>query len=369
MSAREVWSLSFGRWKGVQVRLHMFFLLFAVFNYYLLWFSQRNQAGGVLPDHDVVSILFVVILFLSVLLHELGHTFVARRLGGQVESIVIGPLGGMRPIRIPQDPQAELLAVIAGPLTSLAICLASLAALVSLGTTDLIHLANPFDSAGVISSSLKSNQILSWQTVIGLTCWVNWMLVLVNLIPAYPFDGGRACKALLQSLRPELEPGHAVLLVGHLARLVALGMLVIAVLFRDRFTFDNSPVPIWLALVLLSIFVFFITRVEELHTSQDEETDESFFGYDFSQGYTSLARSADSDLEQESPPRDGLVAKWLKAWKQKQEAKRQATEAEEDRQLDEILARLHEVGQSGLSTVERGILERVSARYRSRNES
>ena len=372
MSSREVWSVSFGRWRGVHVHLHMFFFLFAVFNYYLLWFSQRTLGSQVTAEHDVISILFVAILFVSVLLHELGHLFVAKRLGGNVDSIVIGPLGGMRPIRIPHDPQSELLTVIAGPMTSLAVCLVCLTAFAAVGFTDLASLINPLVVPSVIFESFEAKKVLSWSMVIGLTCWINWLLVLVNLIPAYPFDGGRACKALLQSLRPELETRHAVLLVGHLARFVSLALLIAAVVFRGQFAFDQSSgVPTWLALVMLSIFVFFITRVEEIQPTQELDVDDSLFGYDFSQGYTSLARSVEEEeveLDEDELERKSFVAGWLETWKQKQEERRVATEAEEDRRLDEILARLHKVGERGLSGEERGILKRVSARYRSREQ-
>lgn len=367
MAAREVWSLSLGRWKGVHVQLHMFFLLFAVFTYYLVWLEhfQRSSSNQVSSDLAIISMASVIILFLSVLLHEIGHTVVARRLGGNVDSIVLGPLGGMRPIRISHDPQSELLAVVAGPMTSLAICLASLAAIAASSQASLGSLLNPLAPLFDFSST---ENVLAGTTILRLTCWINWVLVLVNLIPAFPFDGGRACKAFLQSVRPDLEPRHAIMLIGHLARIVALGLLVAAVVFRN--SNPGSVVPTWLALVMLSIFVFFITRVEELQPTEDEEPEDSLFGYDFSQGYTSLARSADDDEPtQEAPKPDGKVTGWLNQWKQKQEQKRQQVEAEEDCRLDEILARLHDVGQSGLSPEERNILKRVSARYRSREKS
>ena len=364
MASRELWSLSFGRWKGVHVQLHMFFLLFAVLTYYLVWMDQQQRNS----ELTAISIASVVILFLSVLLHEIGHCIVARRLGGSVDSIVLGPLGGMRPIRIPHDPQSELLAVVAGPMTSLAVCLVCFTAIAASSNSDLTNLLNPlaadavFDDAGI-------GTVVAWPTILRLTCWINWILVVVNMIPAFPFDGGRACKAFLQSVRPDLEPRHAVLLVGHLARMVALGLLIAAVVFRNSVA--ASIAPTWLALVMLSIFVFFITRVEELQPTQDDDPDDGLFGYDFSQGYTSLARSAqrENDDIEDASDRESKFAGWLSQWKQKQEEKRCQIEAEEDRRLDEILARLHDVGEGGLSPEERNVLKRVSARYRSREKS
>lgn len=367
MATREVWSLNLGRWWGVQVQLHLFFLLFATFTCYLVWLDPllRNPNA---PNDDsamsVISLVSIIILFISVLLHEIGHCIVATRLGGSVDNIVLGPLGGLRPIRIPHDPQSELLAVVAGPMTSLAACLVCLSAIAANGEANVLRLLHPLSPRLLFEESTAVNG-LTFSTILGLTCWINWLLVLVNLIPAFPFDGGRACKAFLQSIRPDLEPRHAVLLVATLARVVAISLLVAAWFFRD--SFQVAGVPTWLALVLLSIFVFFSTRVEEYQPNREGEEDE-LFGYDFSQGYTSLERDEADEDEDKTTQSAGLKG-WLGNWKQKQEAKRRQIEQEEDRRLDEILARLHEVGVHGLSTGERELLRRVSERYRSRGRS
>ncbi len=368
MATREVWSLNLGRWWGVQVQLHMFFLLFATFTCYLVWLDPLLQGAGTHNDDStmsIISLVSIIILFLSVLFHEIGHCIVAARLGGPVDNIVLGPLGGLRPIRIPHDPQSELLAVVAGPMTSLAICLVCLSAIAATGETNVFGLLHPLSPSSLFEESVAGN-MLAFSTILRLTCWINWLLVLVNLIPAFPFDGGRACKAFVQSIRPDLEPRHAVLLVANLARIVAISLLVAAWFFRD--SNPVAGVPTWLALVLLSIFVFFSTRVEEYQPNRECEDDE-LFGYDFSQGYTSLERDEADGNERKTPQPPGLMKGWLGNWKRKQEVKRRQIEQEEDLRLDEILARLHEVGAHGLSTEERELLRRISERYRSRENS
>jgi Zn-dependent protease len=369
MATREVWSLNLGRWWGVQIHLHMFFLLFATLTCYLVWVPESQKAFGALDDDatmSVISLVSMAILFLSVLVHEIGHCLVASRLGGSLDNVVLGPLGGLRPIRIPHDPQSELLAVVAGPMTSLAVCLVCLSAIAASGATNVFGLLHPLSPSSLFETS--GGDVLALPTILRLTCWINWLLVLVNLIPAFPFDGGRACKAFLQSIRPDLEPRHAMLLVANLARIVAISLLVAACFFRE--SDPETVVPTWLALVLLSIFVFFSTRVEE-YQPNTESADDELFGYDFSQGYTSLERHEEHEGEdqKETAPPVSFVAGWLGKWKQKQEARRRQTEQEEDRRLDEILARLHEVGAHGLSSAERDLLRRVSARYRSREKS
>ncbi|HQU43597.1 MAG: hypothetical protein B7Z73_14820, partial [Planctomycetia bacterium 21-64-5] len=94
----------------------------------------------------------------------------------------------------------------------------------------------------------------------------------------------------------------------------------------------------------------------------DSETDDALFGYDFSQGYTSLEKTAQS---RKAPP--GPVKKWLDERRAKRLQRQQQVEAEEDRRVDDVLARLHELGKHGLSEEDRALLNRVSARYRNRN--
>src|SRR5690606_18141413 len=88
---------------------------------YLAWQLASQEPGF---DSSVVAaaVVCLVLLAVSVLWHELAHGWAARRLGGHVDALVLGPLGGLNPIRIPNDPQSELLATLAGPLASCAAC-------------------------------------------------------------------------------------------------------------------------------------------------------------------------------------------------------------------------------------------------------
>ena len=104
------WSISLGRWAGVTVYLHVFFLLLAVL---VLAFT--------LPDQDLVvaGAIAVVVLLVSLLLHELGHALAALRVGGRVDTIVIGPVGGLVSPRFRNEPDNYLFVAMAGPLVHL----------------------------------------------------------------------------------------------------------------------------------------------------------------------------------------------------------------------------------------------------------
>ncbi len=361
MINRDVWSLSLGRWGGVHIRLHIFFVLFAVFTAYLASVEEVRDDGLVW-----LALLSIAILFVSVLLHELGHYVAAVRLGGHMDALVLGPLGGLKPARVPKDPQRELLAVLAGPAVTLGICLFFLlfATILDAATSNLEpgtdrQLWQPLGLNFV--GHVAGRGEISVNLVVRLTCWINWWLFVVNLIPAFPFDGGRAFSAFIQVMRPKLDPERAVVLVAAFARLVAVTLFLLAFVFRDAF--PGSAVPSWLALVLLAVFVFFSARVEESHSDREDEEHE-MFGYDFSQGYTSLEKSTFPA----PPTRPGPLTSWLDRRRENRRVRQAATEAYENRKADEILKRLHEHGMDSLSPAEKALLKRVSVRLRSREQ-
>ncbi len=345
MYQRDVWSLSLGRWGGVYVRIHIFFVLFAVLTGYIANEMERGLMW--------LALTSVSILFVSVLAHEFGHFFAARRLGGHMDTVVLGPVGGLRPPRVPRDPQSELLTLLAGPAVSLLICFCCLivTGLVDPeGAKELLRLFAP--------DIFVRGSDMSLESVIRLTCWINWWLLILNMIPAFPFDGGRAMVAFLQVLKPQVTYEKAVALVATFARLVAVGLFLMAFVFRNAL---GSEFPAWLALILLSVFVFFSARVEEAQTEAEKE-EEELFGYDFSQGYTSLERSASP-----SSNKPGPITAWWNQFQENRRKRRAEIELAEDSESDEILQRLHEHGMESLSPREKALLKRVSERYRSRN--
>jgi stage IV sporulation protein FB len=337
------WSLNLGRWGGVHVRLHALFLAAALFVVAL------GVRSGVPLGY---TLLGLGILFVSVLLHELGHCFAAFRLGGGADQIVLWPWGGLAPARVPHEPQCELRTALAGPLVNFVIWLTVIPALLFRETDLLALLRNPLHPHGLIDG-------VPWMVVLKMTCWVNWLLVVINLLPAPPFDGGRAMRAILW---PAFGYRMAGLAVSRIARFTALGLCLLAWLMDDMWS--DSLMPAWLPLGLLAIFVFFYAR-QESERIDDHESDEELFGYDFSQGYTSLERPHDS------PKGSKLAAwrRWLENRRRLREEREAQQEAEEERRVDDILARLHASGMHSLSPAERALLHRVSARYRNRQQS
>ncbi|HZF76343.1 MAG TPA: site-2 protease family protein, partial [Acetobacteraceae bacterium] len=168
------WSIPLGRVAGTEIRLHLTFLLL------LAWIGFSHYAQGGTPA-AVQGLLFISLLFGCVLLHEFGHSLAARRYGVATPDITLLPIGGVARLeRIPEKPSEELVVALAGPAVNVVIALLLLVFLG--GIPDAAAAANPQDPG---------------QGLVARLFWVNVSLVLFNLIPAFPMDGGRVLRALL----------------------------------------------------------------------------------------------------------------------------------------------------------------------------
>ena len=160
---------------GIHVYLHWTFLLL------LGWILfSRLLAGGTLLD-AVDALLFVLAIFGCVLLHEYGHCLAARRYGIRTRDITILPIGGLARLeRMPERPAEELVVALAGPAVNVGIA-GALGLLLWL-RGELAAARGLEDLHGGFGVPLM---------------WANLALVVFNLIPAFPMDGGRVLRALL----------------------------------------------------------------------------------------------------------------------------------------------------------------------------
>jgi Zn-dependent protease/CBS domain-containing protein len=169
------WSLTIGKIAGTAVRIHVTFLLF------LVWIFGVNYASGG-PQQAWSGLVFLVLLFLCVLLHEFGHIFTARAFGVLTPDVILLPIGGVARLeRIPEKPSQEFLVAIAGPAVNVAIA----AVLILFGARPGTDSLATFENAG---AGLADRLAM-----------VNLFLAAFNLIPAFPMDGGRVLRALLAS--------------------------------------------------------------------------------------------------------------------------------------------------------------------------
>ncbi|WP_137176587.1 site-2 protease family protein [Roseomonas sp. AR75] len=168
------WSIPLGRVFGTEIRLHLTFLLL------LAWigFSAAAQGGR---QAAIEGVVFICLIFACVLLHEFGHSLAARRYGIATPDITLLPIGGVARLeRIPEKPSEELFVALAGPAVNVIIALVLLA---------LLGGVPPFEAATGVENP--------GHAMLARLFWVNVTLVVFNLIPAFPMDGGRVLRALL----------------------------------------------------------------------------------------------------------------------------------------------------------------------------
>lgn len=160
---------------GIAVRMHATFLLLLVFVGWQHWLQGRSVAAV------LEGVVFILVLFGCVVLHEFGHALTARRFGITTRDITLLPIGGVARLeRMPDDPVQELWVALAGPAVNVVIALALAAWLASSGA--LVPITEIDVARGPFLERLL---------------YVNVLLVGFNLLPAFPMDGGRVLRALL----------------------------------------------------------------------------------------------------------------------------------------------------------------------------
>jgi Zn-dependent protease len=351
------WSFPLGRLFGITIRVHWLFPFVALG--YVLHVAFGKNEGAKYPENAWVdACILMLILFVSVLLHEFGHCFAARSVHGDAQEVLLWPLGGLANVEVPHRPRAHFLTAAGGPAVNLLLCVG--AALLLLVASDRGAIQPPWWNplpTGFPSRNDKEVELWLWAggsftatpysaaVWLARVFWVNYFLFLLNVVlVGFPLDGGR----LLQSaLWPSLGYRQATLTA------VFVGFGVVCVIGLYAFIVNSMPA------LGLALFVAFACQRQWVILETGGE--EGVFGYDFSQGYTSLER------DQPAAPAVRKVS-WWRAWLQRRAARRlqreqEQREAEESR-LDELLDKVHRLGQAALTEEERRFMKRVSDRYR-----
>lgn len=319
------WSFAAGTWSGVRLRISWLMPLLLAW----LLYEFQVKLGGALFG----------ILFVSVLMHEIGHILAARATEGSGDEILMWPLGGLAFVET-LSARAQALTASAGPLVNLLLCGLFLPAV--LGSGMMPHVFNPL----MVPFAPDEFGLHLARDIPVLAFWVNWMCLLVNLVPAYPLDGGQIFRSWLTARMGQgMGTEVAIRCAYAFATLMAVGDLV----------FFKSTVLLGIA------FLIFLLAMQESYQLQASESyDDSFMGYDFSQGYTSLERS-----DQTKPQRrTGLLQRWLNKRRAERQRRIEEQAQQSEQQLDAILAKVHERGLMSLTPAEKRMLKRASNRYK-----
>lgn len=186
------WSWKLGKIAGIDLKIHLTFV------FLLIWIGFSTLLSGGTAAAALMEILFILALFLFVVLHEFGHALAARRFGISTRDITLLPIGGLARLEtLPEDPKEEFIVAAAGPAVNIVIAGLLFVGLLLTGT-----FTQPFDI-----NSLMNNFWLRLLTV-------NVSLVIFNLIPAFPMDGGRVLRSLLASRMDHVKATRIAANVG-----------------------------------------------------------------------------------------------------------------------------------------------------------
>ncbi len=212
------WSARLGRFAGIDVNVHVSFLLLLVWVAYLYW-TETGTVAGVIS-----GLVLILLLFFCVVLHEYGHALTARRFGIGTRSITLLPIGGLALLEsMPTDPRQEIIVALAGPAVNFAIAAGLFAVLAVAGQPGGLIAVDPA-SEGLLHTLLAANL----------------MLGLFNLLPAFPMDGGRVLRAAL-ALR--LDRVRATRLAAQVGQVLAVGLGIVGLM--------GNPF-----LILIAVFVW-----------------------------------------------------------------------------------------------------------------
>ncbi len=328
---RMIGWLSYGRvhlytaW-GIRVAVHPTFIIFAALSLLL-----NYQQGYDFQD----KVATMTLLFGLVLLHEYGHCFAARWVGGSADDILMWPLGGLAFTAPPPRPLPSFITTAAGPAVNIVVCVLCLSVLAftlddvaALGWGDLF---NPFAFLIPYEIALSYSDLSFW---VWYCFKISWLLFVFNaFLPVFPLDGGRMIQAILWARIGYYRSMIFATLTGQIgcAAMAAAGLF-----FRD------------LTLILLGVLFFFHNRqmhqqvkAQGPHGLEEDEPD--------------WKRSLRDD-----PDTKPGFAQRLRIKRNTRHAERQAAAtAKLEAEVDEVLAKISRSGMHSLTNAEKRVLERA----------
>jgi Zn-dependent protease len=316
--------------------------------------TGTNSAQG----SGMAMLVLLALTFVSVLLHELGHCYAARLVDGDAREVMLWPLGGLAFCEVPNTPRANFITAAGGPAVNFLLCLGAGLVLAAVGfwpsfdpRFDQVWLTKLTNwETGQVSYSQfgPKPQLQTWQVLLAQLFWVNWVGLLINVcLIGFPLDGGRMFQCLLwprlgyrQSMLYAIFAGFIVMIVVGVFGLVINEVLILC----------------------LALFIYAACKHQWIVLETGGE--ESLFGYDFSQGYTSLEK------DHPAPPRrrrQNFFQRWVQRRRAQKMQREQERQQAEERRMDELLEKIQREGKDSLTDEERRFLKRVADKYRNRN--
>jgi Zn-dependent protease len=308
---------------GIRVRAHAMFVLYAAC---VLLFGY----GTGFAWQDKVQSL--TILFGIVLLHEFGHCFAARWVGGDAEDILMHPLGGLAFASPPRRPWPTFLTVAAGPMVNVIICV---------GAGAVLWLTSGWLPSNPFTPTRPIHFYRNWFDLWHYTYWIyqcSYTLLVFNLLPIWPLDGGQMVQTMLW---PKLGYYRSMLISATVGMAASVLGAMIALASRN------------LGLAILAVcgfFVCFSYRRQLIAVGPEEYADETDYSAAYEQPFTPKRRHRH------------VSRRAIK------KARKLAQQAQlEQQRIDTILAKVSASGMASLTWRERRALHKATERQRKRD--
>ncbi|HEY3789434.1 MAG TPA: site-2 protease family protein, partial [Urbifossiella sp.] len=381
------WALRVFTAFGIPVKIHLFFFIFTL-GMFLRQVTPKENPIAVID----VFLFTIVLLFGIVLLHEFGHCFAARFVGGDASEILIWPLGGLASVEAPHAPKPTFIVAAGGPAVNVLICVVcTLGMLAGRFVPNFNPLSNPYvsdihnyadgrnytseyglklykpgsaeplpqqllyDAATKAQETGIQDRVVwrpetsrsiaekamaeesgeralapGWAVWLNRIFWLSWLLFLFNLIPAFPLDGGQMLQAIVWD-RTDYRRGVVV---------ACYSGFVVAVLFLIVSIWQNEALFMGLALFMLYMASMKLNQLD---------SEEGPFGYDFSAGYTSLEKDEEPAPKPKQP---GAFARWWQSRQAKKQQKAAAQRALDEDRKESLLEKIQVSGMASLTAEE-----------------
>ena len=228
--------LKLGKIAGIRLEVHWTFTLL------LIWIVFLDIQRGGTTYSALMNIVLILLLFFCVILHELGHALTAKRFNINTKKITLLPIGGVASLeKMPEKPGQELIVALAGPAVNVIIAI-----LLFLIVPMKSYFGLDADSLGQLLEAPRLETLLFYLFI------ANVMLVVFNLIPAFPMDGGRVLRALLAFT---MDRARATEIAAGLGQALAVIFFMLGLFFNPF-------------LILIALFIFLAAYSENQMVKQ-----------------------------------------------------------------------------------------------------